>query len=79
MPVLAPRNQRIDGFCRFRSVSCCCFSHRRRPCPASSGINGDGKYKHLRELCALNERSEWAVKNMYSFSRIENLEPSAWV
>jgi hypothetical protein len=27
----------------------------------------------------LNERSEWAVKNMYSFSRIENLEPSAWV
>ncbi|MCJ7540857.1 MAG: hypothetical protein MUO88_14470, partial [Desulfobacterales bacterium] len=55
MPVLAPCNQKIDTFCRFRSVSCLVLFHCRRPCPASSEVNGSGKIIILCALCALSE------------------------
>jgi hypothetical protein len=58
MPVLAPRNQRIDAFCRFRSVSLVLF-HCRRPCPASSGVNGNEKFIILCVLCLPRSSRRW--------------------
>jgi hypothetical protein len=60
MPVMAPCNQRIDAFYRFRSASCLVLSHCRRPCPVKSeshltGVNGNGIIVFLCVLCASSE------------------------
>jgi hypothetical protein len=48
MPVLATCNQRIDAFCRFRSVSCLVLFHYRP-------LNGNGKIIILCALCVSSE------------------------
>ena len=48
MPILAPRSQRIDAFCRFRSVSCLVLFHCRP-------LNGNEKNIILCVLCVSSE------------------------
>jgi hypothetical protein len=48
MRLLTYRNQRIDAFCRFRSVSCLVIFH-------CHPLNGNGKIVILRVLCASSE------------------------
>jgi hypothetical protein len=70
MPVLAYRNQRIDAFCRFRSVYCLVLFHCRRPCPATSGVNGNGKIIILCVLCASSEAGgEYKLTYLHSKAR----------
>jgi len=53
MPVLAPCNQKIDAFCRFRSVSCLVLFHCRFliPFDFTWHLNGNGKFIILCVLC----------------------------
>jgi hypothetical protein len=64
MLVLTPRNQKIDNFCRLRSVSCLVLFHCRFVIPFdfTGTLNGNVKIIILCVLCISNERSEWAVK-----------------
>jgi hypothetical protein len=48
MPVLTPCNQRIDAYCRLRSVSCLVVFHCRP-------LNGNGKIIILCVLCVSSE------------------------
>jgi hypothetical protein len=81
IPVLAPYIQRIDAFCRFRSV----IFHCRRPCPVKSeshltGVNGNGKIIILCVPCGSSEaplgRDKRAV-NINSHTCIAKPGPSA--
>jgi hypothetical protein len=71
MPVLAYRNQRIDDFCRFRSVYCLVLFHCRP-------LNGNGKIIILCDLCASSEAGgEYKLTYLHSkagtFSSAEGL------
>jgi hypothetical protein len=71
MTVLAPCNQRIDAFCRFRSVSCLVLFHCRP-------LNGNGKFIILCVLCGSSEAGgEYKLTYLHSkagtFSLAEGL------
>ncbi|MGB2689876.1 MAG: hypothetical protein WBC36_12915, partial [Desulfobacterales bacterium] len=67
MPVLAPRNQRIDAFCRFRSVSCLVLFHCRP-------LNGNGKIIILCVLCVSSEAGgEYKLTYLHSKAWIFSL------
>jgi len=76
MPVLAPCNQRIDEFCRFRSVSCLVLFHCRFliPFDFTGPLNGNGKIIILCALCVSSEAGgEYKLTYLHSKARTFSL------
>jgi len=82
MHILAPCNQRIDAFYRFRSVSCLVLFHYRRPCPvkSESHLTGDPANQILYTLCVLcasNDPREGGGNGRCKSVQVEIFEKSA--